>query len=111
MKETGPQRSDVRAGGEDAQWHERILCHPVLDREEQGHDYYAEDNEADNGGRGPGVGDAAEFKPNQKHDGSADNGERAEPVDGLKALEDGRAGGVHVQEEGQEKEGCTVAWD
>ena len=52
---------------------------------------------------------AAEFEAQEEHDGAADDGEGAEPVDGLEAGEDGRLGRFDVEEEEEDCKGEAVA--
>ncbi len=53
---------------------------------------------------------AAVFEAEEEHDGTADDGDGAEPVDRFEAGEDGCFGSVDVEEEEDYDEGEAVAW-
>ena len=83
MAEADKQRGDVGAVLEDAKRHYGVDGEfPFVDEEEADGDK-AEDDEADHGGRCPGVANTTVFKAEEEHDRAADNRDGTEPVDGF----------------------------
>lgn len=82
---------------------------PLVEHEEHDHDD-AEDDQADDRRRGPGVADAAEFEAEEEHDGAADDGDRADPVDGAEAGEEGGFGGFDFEQQEEDDEGDAANW-
>jgi len=102
VAEADAERGDIGAVLEDAQRHDRVARElPLVEHEEPGDDD-AEDDEADDLGRAPGVRDAAELEAEQEHQCAADDGEAATPIDGFQAIPDGRLGVMKTQEEEEE---------
>ncbi len=108
VAEADDEGGDVGESCEKAERHDRVAGDFPLVQEEEAPDHDAEDDEAHDGGGVPGVLHAAEFEPDEEHDGAADDGDGAEPVDGFEAGEDGGLGGFDVEEEEENDEGEAV---
>ncbi len=108
VAEADDEGGDVGEPREEAERHDRVSGDFPLVEEEEAPDHDAEDDKAHDGGRVPGVLHAAEFETDEEHDGAADDGDRAEPVDGFEAGEDGGLGGFDVEEEEEDYKGQAV---
>lgn len=98
---------EAGAGGalaEDGEGHDGVFADFPLDEDEDAKGYDAEDDETEDDGRVPGVGDAAVFDAKEEHKGCANYGERSEPVDGFETFEDGGLGGLDIEEEEYDEE-------
>jgi hypothetical protein len=99
MAEADTKRSEIVAILKDPHRHHGIAGKfPFVKNEEQSDDD-AEDDQADYFCGSPGVGDTAKFETEEEHEGSADDGQRAGPVDCFEAVPNGRFRVVEVEEE------------
>lgn len=108
VAEADEEGGDVGESLEEAKRHDGVLGEFPFVQEEEAPDDDAEDDEADDGGGVPGVLHAAEFETQEEHDGSADDGDGAEPVDGFEARDDGCLGRFDVEEEEEDYEGEAI---
>lgn len=92
---------------EEAHGHDGELGQSQLDKEEDGDDHEAEDDQADELGRVPAVRGPAQLEPEEEHQGPRDDGQRAEPVDGGQALLQGRPWVVQFHRVPQHEESNT----
>lgn len=105
MREIHQQTHHVGPLLQQLQRHQRIPRQPPLAHDEKHTHQAAEHDQADDLGRIPREGGAAEVQAQQQHDGQPDDGQAPEPVDGFDAVGDGGFGVVHVEEEEDEQEG------
>ncbi|TKW56575.1 hypothetical protein CTA1_3539 [Colletotrichum tanaceti] len=101
VAEVGRVTGDHRPVAEQRPRHQRVPRRAFDHREDAVADG-AEDEEADDRRRAPGVPDPAELQPEEEHQRRAREGERAEPVDGRQPLDEGRPGRVDAQEEDED---------
>ena len=92
-------------------WHKRIFRDFPLDDEEEHNRDGSEDDQAEGIGAVPWMGDTTGLKPEKEHDDSSDNGQNAEPVDGLYAGEEWRSRCLDLQEKDQQEECSTIKWE
>lgn len=83
MHEAGAEGGNVGALRKEPQRHQGVLGDFPFNGEEKDECDDSENDQADDNKGGPGMCDAAEFQAKEKHDGAADYGECAEPVDGF----------------------------
>ena len=111
VAEADEKGGDVGAVFEEAEGHDRVDGEfPFVEEEEDYHDD-AEDEEAEDCGGGPGVGDPAVFEAEEEHDCAADDSDGAEPVDGFEAGEERSFGGFNVKVHEDDDEGDAVERD
>ncbi len=111
MEGADEQGSDVRAVGEEPERDDGAGGDGALDEGEEGDCEGAEDDETQDGGGAPGPGHAAELEAEEQHDGAADDGERAEPVDRAQAFPEGGFGRLEVEVEQDYDERGAVEGD
>lgn len=96
--------SEVSRGLEEADRDDWEFGHLQLDKDEDGNDQDAENDQTDKFGRVPVVGTTAQLKPEEEHERSRDNGQGSEPVDSGQALLQGRSWIVQLHCEPQDEE-------
>ena len=111
MDEADGEGGDVGAAGEEAEGHDGVFGEFPFVEEEENNCEEAEDYEAEDGGGGPRVGDATVLKAEEEHDGTAGDGDDAEPVNGLEAGENSGFGCFDVEEEEDYYEGEAIEGD
>ena len=99
MEEDDAEDGHFAARGEDAHGHDGVFGDAPLPDAEEDPDEDAEDDEAEDFGGIPGGLHTPELHAEQEHERAADDGDRADPVDGLQALHERRARRLDVEED------------
>lgn len=68
VDETRDEICSVRGGGEETEGHEGVASYSPFNEDKEDCCYQPENDKTDDDGRGPGVGDAAEFEAEEEHD-------------------------------------------
>ncbi|KAK6858348.1 hypothetical protein PG995_006047 [Apiospora arundinis] len=89
VREGDEERRVVRPVPEDGQRDDGVLGQALLAKQEEADHEPAEDDEADDLGAVPGEDGPAEVEPEQEHERHGEDGEGADPVDGLDARASG----------------------
>lgn len=93
---------------EKAKGHDGVKCKFPFVEEKQDDCQKAEDDETNDCGTGPRVGDTAIFEAKEEHDGATNNGNGTKPVNGFEASNERRFGCFDVEKEQDDNESDPI---